>query len=169
MSNISNCYANGDVSGDGNTVGGLVGCNVFFASVSNSFWDTDTQTHGVTESIGNNDGTATNVAGLPTAQMQTKSTFINAGWDFIGETDNGPQDIWTIHETVDYPKFVWELVNFIGWYEVDFLDYVFFANHWQDSNCGVANDCDGADLDFSDKVDGVDLKIFFDHWLKGVE
>ena len=161
---VSVCYSTSDVNGV-EYVGGLVGGNS--GSVSYCFWDIYTQTHGVTGSIGQNDGTATNVAGLPTAQMQTRSTFTDAGWDFVGETINGPNDIWTIHDTVDYPKFVWELVNFIGWDGVDFRDYSFFANHWLDSNCGGANDCDGADLDFSDKVDGADLKIFCDHWLEG--
>jgi hypothetical protein len=33
--------------------------------------------------------------------------------------------------------------------------------------CGVTNDCGGADLDFSDKVDGADMRIFVDNWLKG--
>jgi hypothetical protein len=74
---VLNCYSTGDVSGDID-VGGLLGWN-FYGIVSNCFWDTETQTHGVTESIGLNEGTVTNVAGLPTAQMQTKSTFTDAG------------------------------------------------------------------------------------------
>ena len=32
-------------------------------------------------------------AGLVTIEMQ--STFLEAGWDFVGETDNGTEDIWT--------------------------------------------------------------------------
>ena len=160
---VSNCYSTADVNGAAN-VGGLLGYN--YNSVSDCFWDTDTQTHGVTESIGLNDGDVNNVQGLPTTQMQTRSTFTDAGWDFVGETTNGTEDIWTIHEAADYPKFVWKLVNFIGWYEVDSLDYAFFANRWQDNNCGAADNCEGADLNFSDKVDWADLKIFADHWLK---
>jgi hypothetical protein len=31
--------------------------------------------------------------GLPTAQMQTKITFTDVGWDFVGETVNGIEDI----------------------------------------------------------------------------
>jgi len=162
---ISNCYSTGSVSGTW-YVGGIVGENYHHSSVSNCFWDTDTQTHGVTVSIGLNQGTVTNVAGLPTPQMQTKSTFTSATWDFVGETANGTEDIWTIHEGIDYPKFVWKLVNFVGWYEVDFLDFAFFANRWLDSNCGGVNDCEGTDLDFSDQVDWADLQIFCDHWLE---
>ena len=73
----------------------------------------------------------------------------------------------TCRSQIGNPKLVWELVNFVGWYEVDYLDFSFFANHWLENNCGGANDCEGADLDFSDAVDWADMKIFFDHWLEG--
>ena len=101
--------------------------------------------------------------------MQTLSTFTTAGWDFVSEVVNGPNDTWTIHDTVDYPKLVWPMVNFIGWYEVDFVDFAYFANRWLDENCGSLNDCDGADIDFSDTVNTADLKIFCNYWLAGVK
>ena len=41
--------------------------------------------------------------------MQTAITFINTGWDFVGETENGTEDIWWILEGEDYPRLVWEL------------------------------------------------------------
>jgi hypothetical protein len=40
--------------------------------------------------------------------MQTASTFLNAGWDFVGEMANGTEDIWWILEGKDYPKLWWE-------------------------------------------------------------
>jgi hypothetical protein len=40
--------------------------------------------------------------------MQTESTFTSAGWDFIGETANGTDDIWTIWEGAYYPRLTWE-------------------------------------------------------------
>jgi hypothetical protein len=46
--------------------------------------------------------------GLTTAEMMTLSTFTSAGWDFVNETDNGPNDIWFIREAKEYPRFVWE-------------------------------------------------------------
>lgn len=158
---LRNCYETGSASGDSN-VGGLVGYDDS-GSYTYSFWNIEISPD--VNGIGNISDP--NVIGKTTAEMQTESTFTDAGWDFVGETLNGSEDIWTIHEAVDYPKLVWPLVNFIGWYEVDFLDYAFFANHWQDINCGDANDCDGADVDFSDSVDWADLKIFCDHWLEG--
>ena len=33
-----------------------------------------------------------------------KSTFTDAGWDFIDETDNGTDRIWIIDEDQDYPR-----------------------------------------------------------------
>ena len=101
---VWNCYSIGDVSGD-SQVGGLTGEN--FSSIMNCFWDTDTQNHGVTVSIGYNWGKVTNVAGLPTTLMQTKSTFTDAGWGFVGETFNGIEDIWFISQQ-DYPRLWWE-------------------------------------------------------------
>jgi hypothetical protein len=42
--------------------------------------------------------------------MQMASTFLEAGWDFVGETKNGTEDIWWIFEGRDYPRFWWEQV-----------------------------------------------------------
>jgi formylglycine-generating enzyme required for sulfatase activity len=40
--------------------------------------------------------------------MQTASTFLDAGWDFVGEIVNGPNDIWKIWDGHDYPRLIWE-------------------------------------------------------------
>ncbi|MGB2808044.1 MAG: GLUG motif-containing protein [Sedimentisphaerales bacterium] len=92
---IKNCYAAGDVSGN-KGVGGLVGSN-WEGEVYNSFWDVETS--GQEYSDG---GT-----GLTTTEMQTMSTFTDAGWDFVGETVNGIEDIWFIPQQ-DYPHLWWE-------------------------------------------------------------
>jgi len=60
----------------------------------------DTQTSGQANSTG---GT-----GKTTAEMQTATTFLEAGWDFVGETANGTEDIWWILEGQDYPRLWWE-------------------------------------------------------------
>jgi len=46
--------------------------------------------------------------GKTTIEMQTESTFTNTGWDFVGETANGTEDIWWIDEGQDYPRLWWE-------------------------------------------------------------
>jgi hypothetical protein len=40
--------------------------------------------------------------------MQTVSTFLEAGRDFVDETVNGYEDIWWILEGQDYPRLWWE-------------------------------------------------------------
>jgi len=89
---LSQCYSTGAVTG-----GGLVGYSDS-ASTTASFWDT--QTSGRKHSSG---GT-----GKTTAEMQTGKTFLDAGWDFVGETANGTEDIWWIDEGKDYPQLWWE-------------------------------------------------------------
>jgi hypothetical protein len=92
---IMNCYSTGLVSslwGSGGLVSGSKG------SIVASFWDT--QTSGQSTSAGGTSKT--------TAEMQIASTFLGAGWDFVGETANGTEDIWRILEGQDYPRLWWE-------------------------------------------------------------
>jgi len=126
---ISTSYSTGDVTGD-DAVGGLVGSQWGSVAMSysvgvvsgnhsgggladfytgqggfdrpgttaNSFWNIETS--GQCGSVG---GT-----GKTTVEMQTAATFVEAGWDFVGETDNGTEDIWKIAEGLDYPRLWWE-------------------------------------------------------------
>jgi hypothetical protein len=102
---VSNCYATGSVSGTEN-VGGLTGKNSY-ADIFASLWDT--QTTGLANGVGFNEGSGTvEVYGRTTAQMQTQSTFTDHGWDFVGETANGTEDIWVLREA-NYPWLAWEI------------------------------------------------------------
>lgn len=156
---VSKSYSTGSVSGY-SEVGGLVGYNSY-GTVSNSFWDINTS--GQTASAG---GT-----GLPIAEMQMQVTFMDAGWDFVGERINGREDIWMMTcEGMSYPKLNWwqpVLGDFLCPDGVDFIDFSFFAGHWHEDNCGASNDCDGRDLNQLGSVDIKDLRIFVDNWLKG--
>ncbi len=135
---VTDCYSTGQVSASGSKVGGLAGCNsgrltrCYSAGLINNpgqslgglvgfdrapsrtgsgrqgeavgcFWDT--QASGKAASAG---GT-----GKTTEQMQTVATFTDAGWDFVGETANGAEDIWWIDEGRDYPRLWWEAVELI--------------------------------------------------------
>ncbi|MHC4327968.1 MAG: GLUG motif-containing protein, partial [Planctomycetota bacterium] len=81
--NISHCYATGVVTGL-SELGGLVGSNQPYSTVSNCYWDKDT-TGQPTSSGG---GT-----GKTTAEMKQQATFV--GWDFT--------DTWLIMENQSYP------------------------------------------------------------------
>ena len=84
-STISNCYATGSVSGS-SIVGGLVGYD-YFGTVTASFWDIDTSGQAISAG-----GT-----GKTTVQMQTQSTFTDAGWNFV--------EIWGIRREPDVSVF----------------------------------------------------------------
>jgi hypothetical protein len=90
---VTNCYSVGPVSGAGQ-VGGLVG----WGGATACFWDI--QTSGQASSDG---GTA-----KTTGEMKVAKTFLDAGWDFVGETANGTEDLWWILEGKDYPRLWWE-------------------------------------------------------------
>jgi hypothetical protein len=94
-SRVLDCYSTGSVSGSDN-VGGLVGR--VNGNVTSSFWDIETSSQ--TISYG---GT-----GKTTSEMQTAATFLDAGWDFVGETENGPEDVWIIVEGQTYPLLSWQ-------------------------------------------------------------
>jgi len=162
-STIANCYSSGDVSGNG-TVGGLVGSHdpwgLGWGEITFSFWDT--QTSGQATSAG---GT-----GKTTAEMQTESTFTDAGWDFVDESVNGTEDIWSICEGTNYPRLAWQIPagDFVCPDGITIDDFEFFTEYWLDDNCDISNDyCQGTDLDFSGTVDVNDLEIFFENWLAG--
>jgi hypothetical protein len=94
-STISNSYATGAVTG-GNiaTTGGLVGNNNSDSTISNSFFNTDTS--GQSSAAGDNAGTLTNVVGKTTSELQTASTFSDAGWDI--SSTGGSTAVWRIYD-----------------------------------------------------------------------
>jgi The GLUG motif len=100
-STVSRCYSAGTASGT-EWVGGLVGGGGGpLSDVAASFWDIEAS--GLTVSSGG--------LGKTTAQMRTAGTFLEAGWDFVGEAENGTEDIWWIDEGRDYPRLWWEVLG----------------------------------------------------------
>jgi hypothetical protein len=95
--NITMCYSTGTVTGDEN-IGGLVGAD--YGDIVASFWDKESS--GQVTSDG---GT-----GLNTSEMQTSTTFLEVGWDFVDETANGSEDIWLILGGRHYPRLWWEQI-----------------------------------------------------------
>jgi hypothetical protein len=109
---ILKCYSTGSVSGD-TVIGGLVGSNE--VEVSDSFWDVNTS--GLDYSAGG--------VGKTTDQMQIRSTFTDAGWDFI--------NVWNIGENQTYPYLRVYLpsdINKDG--IVNFVDVAITTNKWME-------------------------------------
>lgn len=99
---ITNSYSTGSVNGLTNT-GALVGYDNS-GSYDNCFFNTD-----VNPSMpGIPNSADPNVTGKTTAQMQTQSTFTNAGWDFTGEYENGPSNYWAMPPATGYPVNYWQ-------------------------------------------------------------
>lgn len=84
-------YSTGSVSGT-ESVGGLVGQKLT-TLVGASFWNN--QTSGLSDSRGGQ--------GLTTPQMLDLNTYLDVGWDFIGEGVNGTCNFWLFEEGT-YPK-----------------------------------------------------------------
>jgi Secretion system C-terminal sorting domain/The GLUG motif len=108
-STITNCYSLGKIA-SGSTKGGLVGA-IYGGTVSNSFWNSDSTSTGVGQ-----EGGSDNSAGKTSAELQTLSTFTNAGWDFVLETANGTNDYWdmdTTNKVINngYPFLSWQNDN----------------------------------------------------------
>lgn len=94
---VNQCYSTGAVSGNFCCFGGLVGG--IGARATACFWDIETSSQ-----VWSDSGT-----GKTTAEMQMAKTFLDAGWDFVGETENGTEDIWCINEGQHYPRLWWQL------------------------------------------------------------
>lgn len=100
---VSRCYSASVFrsSADTSAEGGLVGVSLDGqGEVEASFWDMETS--GLTTSAGG--------VGKTTAEMRRADTFLAAGWDFVGETANGSEDLWWIEEGKDYPRLAWERI-----------------------------------------------------------
>ncbi|MBN2314698.1 MAG: hypothetical protein JXM79_12275 [Sedimentisphaerales bacterium] len=161
---IDDCYSVGGVTGT-TYVGGLVGYNNE-AVIRTSFWDVrtsgrDTMCGRDYFSTGCNDAN-----GETTAEMKTERTFLNAGWDFIAESANGTDNIWSVCEGLDYPRFAWQfrLGDFDGDTHVDFADFAVFAERWLENDHPFFY-CRGADLTGDGTVDFNDLEKFSGDWL----
>jgi len=155
---ITACYATGEVIG-GDYTGGLAGYND--GNISACFWDVNTS--GLTTSDGG--------VGKTTTEMTTLSTFISAGWDFVGESANGTADIWKICDGTNYPKLAWQKPltgNFVCPDEVGLEDLAYFVQWWFMTDCNLYDDCNGTDINIDGKVDFVDFALLANNWQIGI-
>ncbi len=167
---INKSYALGYVSG-GPIKGGLVGEAILGGETNNSFWNYET-----TGQLTSDGGTVKS-----TEEMMNESTFTNEGWDFVGETTNGPNDIWKICDGTNYPKLAWQILlpgDFVCPDGVEMNDYAVLADQWQrdalasdvapHGGDGVVNFMDWAFLanGWPDTIDSNSVAVFADQWLQ---
>jgi hypothetical protein len=104
------------------------------------------------------------------------NTFLNAGWDFLGETANGYEDIWRMCvDGLYYPKLSWQFLpgDFICPDGVGLEDLIVFCEQWLLERLsadiapdGIVNFLDYADFANSWPGDTNGLADFSSEWLK---
>jgi hypothetical protein len=108
---VERCYSTGEVTISDRLGGGLIFHDN--NSVINSFWDVQSS------NCNNSDGGT----GLPTAQMQMRNMFADAGWDMV--------NIWDIGENQTYPFLRKHLPSDINKDdETNFYDFAILAENW---------------------------------------
>lgn len=122
-------YAAGLVAAGSNStdVGGFLGANDMFFVTQANFWDIDAS--------GREAGII--AEGLRSVQMFSKAPFLEAGWDFVDEMENGTNDYWK-SPTPGYPILSWQD------YTIGIADLTQLADRWltdsQDPNVLVPVD-----------------------------
>ena len=108
-STVTNCYAACTVTGNTFT-GALAGIYVTgdTGSLDRCLWDSDLNK--ALAGIGIGDDLNDGAIGKSTLDMQTKATFIDAGWDFVGDNSNGNDNIWFMPGCGN-PTLSWQLVR----------------------------------------------------------
>jgi len=121
---IYNSYFTGNVRGT-SSVGGLIGYH-FVGDIEGSFWDIETSGEPNMCGLQSEDEDATGCdpnCGKTTTEMQTKSTFTSAGWDFV--------EIWGIGEHQTYPYLRNEPAGDSSHdKKVNLEDLAILASHW---------------------------------------
>lgn len=99
---LTNNYSTGSLTWEGSstTSKGFLG-SFSSGTMTGNFWNIETSGQSTSG------GTAT---GLTNTEMRTLSTFTGAGWDFYGESENGTDDYWNLHTSLNsgYPYLNWE-------------------------------------------------------------
>ena len=150
-------YSKGMVSGTGGSTGGLIGVTEGDGSTLLCYWDTESSQ--ILVSNGGN--------GKTTPEMQTQSTFV--GWDFVGESTNGDNEIWRMcADGVDYPRLSWEFAqngDFACGDGTDILDLLTLAEHWL--LVGTAHPTEfntACDANGDETIDFLDYAVLGENW-----
>ncbi len=96
-------------------------------------------------------------------------TFTNAGWDFVGDSNND-LDYWRMCvDDVGYPKLSWQFTpgDLLCSDGVGLVDLVYYCSHWLDTPCDdVNNHCYRTDLNHDGRNNLLDYLILTKNYLK---
>ena len=123
---IINCYSTGSViyNSSNPTDKGFLGEENGVAPVFQSNFFDNEKSNQLTDL--NNAAT-----GISTGEMQTEKTFTDGGWDFVGETTNGIEDIWYINGVTNggYPFFYWMSTGIVDNEQLTIDNYALHQNY----------------------------------------
>ncbi len=165
---LERCYSTASIQSDSTYKGGIVGYVGSSAFMKNCYWDTATS--GLTSGYYLPPqfwGIIDNVQGYTTSQMKQQANFV--GWDFVGETANGQNEIWRMCvDGMDYPRLSWEFAqngDFACGDGVDIFDLQTLAEHWL---MVEANDPTGfnyaCDANGDERIDFLDYAVLGENW-----
>jgi hypothetical protein len=102
--NYNYCYHIGNIEITDDDFDGLIGHDIYVTDTSTCFWNTD-----ATDYEDNDD----DPSALTDDEFRISQIFINAGWDFIGETVNGYDNVWYRHDQLNngYPFLTYQEVG----------------------------------------------------------
>ncbi len=103
---IENCYAIGSISGDSGTHG-IVGKCSSSAKINDSYTSIIIDSAPLVNKIYPGETSQSHFTATH-AEMMDPNTFLNSGWDFVDEEDNGSEDIWGYFEGSLYPQLAWQ-------------------------------------------------------------
>jgi len=155
---ISKCYSAGLILSDSERKGGMIGANLKGIS-ENCFWDSDLNP-GIEDSGVGPD--PSNLVAKTTTEMQTASTFTDAGWEFLGESVNGLEETVLINEGYGYPiQHLQERANLAGRYGTDLADFTVLASYWLGA-CSLH--CNPCDIIEDGSIDYRDFAVIAQNW-----
>lgn len=154
---IKNCYSICRVTGGRSDIGGLIGYGDPMLVNQCYFLQA------------NEGGGPDNGLGIPQTASQLKQTATYEGWDFVGETLYGTQDIWRMcMDGLAYPRLSWQYArrgdfacpDGINIGDLTALSYSWLSSKYEGHAYQVSIDADG-----SGKIDLADLNLMAAYWL----
>ncbi len=127
---IENCYFTGQAQAEYNNAGAIVGVDDGGTYIG-CFWDETVA--GDYNGIGNLEPDPLGVIGESTANMQTATTFISAGWGMLSPTNTPLVNVWRMCEDgLDYPSLAVEFsrADFACPDGVGVSDLAVLAEYW---------------------------------------
>ncbi len=153
---LSTCFSTGSVNGtSGYEVGGLIGANLSYEPVLSCYY---------LDTSGPDNGFGTP---LDDPNMMIQANF--SGWDFVGESTNGENEIWRMCvDGVDYPRLSWQFAqngDFACADGVDLADLQSLAEQWLTAADTTPTTFNHAcDANGNEQIDLNDFAVLSENW-----